>query len=259
MQDFVHNALFGIYPYLALAIFLLGSLLRFETDQYGWRSKSSQLLRRKQLVWGSILFHVGILGILAGHFVGLLTPIAVFDAIGVSHGAKQLLAIVAGGLFGAACFVGLTMLLHRRLFDPRIRNTSSASDIAVLALIWVQLVLGLLTIPFSLGHLDGAEMMKFMNWAQSIAYLKGGAAAHIADVALVFKLHILLGLTLLVVFPFSRLVHVWSAPIGYVGRRYQIVRTKRGRVEADPDLLPPVYAEWPEALSSAPPPAREAA
>ena len=98
MQGFVHNAVFGIYPYLALTIFLVGSLLRFETDQYGWRSKSSQLLRRKQLVWGSVLFHVGILGILAGHFVGLLTPIAVFDAIGVSHGAKQMLAIVAGGL-----------------------------------------------------------------------------------------------------------------------------------------------------------------
>jgi nitrate reductase gamma subunit len=259
MQGYVHDALFGIYPYLALTIFLVGSLLRFETDQYGWRSKSSQLLRRKQLVWGSVLFHVGILGILAGHFVGLLTPIAVFDALGVSHGAKQILAIVAGGLFGIACFVGLTVLLHRRLFDVRIRKTSSASDIAVLALIWLQLVLGLLTIPFSLGHLDGEEMVKFMNWAQGVAYFKGGAAAHIADVAPVFKLHIVLGLTLLVVFPFSRLVHVWSAPIGYIGRRYQIVRTKRRAVAEDPELLPPVYASWPESIPSPPPPVREAA
>ena len=259
MQAYVHNAVFGIYPYLALAVFLIGSLLRFETDQYGWRSKSSQLLRRGQLVWGSVLFHVGIIGILLGHLVGLLTPIALFDAIGISHGAKQMLAIVAGGLFGITCFAGLTLLLHRRLFDVRIRKTSSASDIAVLALIWIQLVLGLLTIPFSLGHLDGEEMVKFMNWAQAIAYFKGGAAAHIVDVAPVFKLHIALGLTLLVIFPFSRLVHVWSAPLGYIGRRYQIVRTKRRRMEADAELMPPVYASWPESIPSPPPPVRKAA
>jgi nitrate reductase gamma subunit len=258
MSSFVHNAAFGIYPYIALAVFLIGSLLRFETDQYGWRSKSSQFLRRKQLVIGSVLFHVGVLGILAGHFVGLLTPIAVFDAIGVSHGAKQMLAIVAGGLFGIACFVGLTMLLHRRLFDERIRKTSSKSDIAVLGLLWVQLVLGLMTIPLSLGHLDGHEMVKFMNWAQSIVYLQAGAAEHIADVAPVFKLHITLGLTLLVVFPFSRLVHVWSAPVGYLGRSYQVVRTKRGGVEVDPALIPPVYARKAKAAPGAAP-AREAA
>ena len=85
---------FGWYPYLCLTVFLLGSLVRFDREQYTWRTGSSQLLRRRQLMWGSNLFHVGILVIFVGHFVGLLTPIWVFDMLGVSHGFKQMLAIV---------------------------------------------------------------------------------------------------------------------------------------------------------------------
>lgn len=239
MGSFVNTALFGIYPYIALAIFLIGSLVRFDTDQYGWRSKSSQLLRRKQLVAGSILFHVGILGILAGHAVGLLTPVAVFEFLGISHGFKQMMAIVVGGLCGIACFVGLAMLLHRRLFDSRIRKTSSFSDIAVLLILFAQLTLGMLTIPLSLGHLDGAMMVKFMTYVQGIVTLQVQPAL-IAGVPLIFKLHMFLGFTIFLIFPFTRLVHVWSAPVGYLFRSYQVVRTKaRARaVEEDADLPP---------------------
>jgi nitrate reductase gamma subunit len=254
MDNFLHHALFGIYPYIAIAVFLIGSLIRFDTDQYGWRSKSSQFLRRKQLVWGSILFHIGILGLLAGHTVGLLTPIVVFDSVGISHGFKQMMAIVAGGLFGTICFIGLTMLLHRRLFDPRIRKTSAPSDIGVLAVLWVQLVLGMLTIPLSLGHPDGEEMVKFMNWAQGIVALQPGSSAYIEGVPLVFRLHIALGLTLFVLFPFTRLVHVWSAPVAYLGRRYQVVRTKRHSLDVDPEVLAPVYVKQIEATPAPPPP-----
>ena len=218
--------LFQIFPYIAIIVFLLGSILRFDRDPYSWRSKSSQLLRRKQLIIGSILFHLGILVILAGHAVGLLTPIAVFDALGISHGAKQILAITAGGIAGVFCFIGLLMLLHRRLFDPRIRINSSFADIMVLVLLLAQLTLGMLTIPVSMHHLDGHEMVKFMEWAQHIVTFRGGAYAYIADVALVFKAHITLGLFLLVIFPFTRLVHSLSAPVGYVFRPYQIVRKR---------------------------------
>jgi nitrate reductase gamma subunit len=242
VENFIHHALFGIYPYIAIITFFVGSLIRFDTDQYGWRSKSSQFLRRRQLVWGSILFHLGILGLLAGHAVGLLTPIAVFDALGISHGFKQMTAIIAGGLFGSICFIGLTMLVHRRLFDSRIRKTSSPSDIAVLAILWVQLVLGLLTIPVSLGHPDGQEMVKFMHWAQSIVTLQAGASATIANVPLIFRLHIFLGLTILLIFPFTRLVHVWSAPVAYPGRRYQIVRTRKTQPAIRLEPAQPVYA-----------------
>ncbi len=220
--------LFQIFPYIAITFFVLGSILRFDRDPYSWRSKSSQFLRKKQLIIGSILFHLGILLILAGHAVGLLTPIVIFDALGVSHGVKQILAMTAGGIAGVFCFIGLVMLLHRRLFDERIRATSSFSDVAVLILLLIQLSLGLYTITISMHHLDGYEMIKFMNWAQHIVTFRGGAHEYLMDVDLVFKLHISLGLFILFVWPLTRLVHVFSAPVGFVLRPYQIVR-KRGR------------------------------
>ena len=220
--------MFGVYPYVALVVLALGSVLRFDREQYTWRTGSSQLLRRKQLVLGSILFHLGILAIFAGHFVGLLTPVVVWDFLGVSHGFKQMLAIVAGGVAGIFCLAGGLLLLHRRLFDPRIRNTSSFGDIAILVILLVQLCLGLATIPLSLGHRDGAEMIKFMNWAQGIFTLNPYSAGFIADVSWVFKAHITLGLTLLLIFPFTRLVHMLSAPVWYLNRRgWQLVRSKR--------------------------------
>ena len=228
MSEALNTALFGIYPYICLTVFLVGSLIRFDREQYGWRSQSSQLLRRRQLTWGSNLFHAGILIILVGHTGGLLTPVAVFEALGISHTAKQLVAIVVGGVAGALCLIGLVMLLHRRLSDPRILRTSSFADIAVLVLLLVQLLLGLGTIFVSLQHLDGDEMIALMNWAQHIVTLRPGAAAYVSEVSLVFKLHLVLGMSLFLVFPFTRLVHIWSAPIWYLGRRgYQIVRTRR--------------------------------
>jgi len=234
MRDFLNQFFFGYYPYICLAVFFIGSLLRFEHGQHSWRSGSSQLLRRRQLMIGSVLFHVGVLIIFAGHFVGLLTPIAVFDALGISHGAKQKLAIIAGGLAGLMCLVGIAMLTHRRLFDARIRATSSFGDTAVLLLLFAQLLLGLATIPVSMQHLDGHEMTRFMEWAQRIWTFRGGAADLVADAHPVFKAHLTLGLTIFLVFPFTRLVHIFSAPVWYLGRRgYQLVRTKRNVAPAE--------------------------
>ncbi len=163
MREMINHIVFGWYPYLCLTVFLVGSWVRFDREQYTWKSGSSQLLRRRQLMWGSNLFHVGVLVIFIGHFVGLLTPIRVFDALGISHSFKQWLAIIVGGVAGIMCFVGITLLMHRRLFDARVRTTSSFSDIAILLLLYAQLILGLATIPVSLGHLDGHEMVKFMT------------------------------------------------------------------------------------------------
>ncbi|PKP82476.1 MAG: respiratory nitrate reductase subunit gamma [Alphaproteobacteria bacterium HGW-Alphaproteobacteria-18] len=222
------QAMFGYYPYIALSVLAIGSVIRFDREPYTWRSGSSQLLRRKQLVLGSVLFHLGVLVIFAGHFVGLLTPIQLFDAVGISHGAKQVLAIVAGGIAGVFAIAGALILLHRRVFDPRIRANSSFGDTAILALLTVQLALGLSTIPLSAQHLDGSEMVKFMAWAQSIFTFKPGAANHIAEVHWIFKAHLILGLTILLVFPFTRLVHMLSAPVWYLNRRgWQLVRTRR--------------------------------
>ena len=232
----MHNFLFGIYPYIALSVLLIGSIARYERDPFTWKSSSSQLLRRKQLVMGSILFHVGVLVIFLGHLGGLLTPIVIFDALGITHGAKQILAVVAGGLAGVMALVGGGMLFHRRWTDPRIRSTSSFADIGILVLLLAQLVLGLMTVFVSLQHLDGHEMVKFMTWAQMIFTFRSGAAAQIADVSIIFKLHLFLGLTIFLLFPFTRLVHLISgiaAPFRYLFTRtgYQIVRSRRKSTE----------------------------
>jgi nitrate reductase gamma subunit len=230
MSDWLNTAVYGWYPYVCATVFLLGSLLRFDAAQYTWRSGSSQLLRQRQMMIGSNLFHVGVLIIFGGHVVGLLTPIAIFDALGISHGFKQVLAMSVGGIAGLMCFAGAAMLAHRRLTDPRIRANSSFADTAIIILLLVQVSLGLATIPVSAGHLDGHEMVKFMTWAQGIVTLQPQSAAAIADVAWIFKAHLFLGMTIFLVFPFTRLVHVLSAPVWYLGRTgYQIVRTRRPR------------------------------
>jgi nitrate reductase gamma subunit len=139
-----------------------------------------------------------------------------------------MLAIVAGGAAGSLALAGALVLLHRRVFDPRIRATSSFGDTAILAILAAQLCLGLGTIPVSLHHRDGHEMVKFMTWAQGIFTFRPDAARAVVDVAWVFKLHLTLGLTILLVFPFTRLVHMLSAPVWYLNRRgWQLVRTKR--------------------------------
>jgi nitrate reductase gamma subunit len=227
-METLNSLLFGVYPYVALSVLAIGSILRFDREQYTWRTGSSQLLRRKQLVAGSVLFHLGVLLIFGGHLVGLLTPIFVFDALGVPHGAKQLLAMVAGGSAGTFALIGALLLLHRRLFDARIRRTSSFGDTAILLVLTLQLCLGLATIPLSAGHMDGHEMVKFMNWAQGIFSFDLKAASYVADVHFIFKAHLLLGMTILLVFPFTRLVHMLSAPVWYLNRRgWQVVRTRR--------------------------------
>lgn len=227
-MNLANTLLFGIYPYICLAVFLVGSWLRYDREPYTWRSESSLLLRRGHMRIASNLFHVGILGIFFGHLVGLLTPVAVWHALGIDAPTKQLLAVLAGGFFGLICFVGLSMLIHRRLTEPRIRATTKTMDFVVLFLLLAQLVLGLVSILFSLQHMDGGEMIKLMTWSQRIVTFRADAASYVSDVALVFKLHLLLGMTLFLVFPFSRLVHIWSglASVRYLARPHQIVRAR---------------------------------
>ncbi len=231
LENYLNQFLFGYYPYICLAVFFVGSLIRFDREQYTWKSDSSQLLRHGQLRWGSNLFHIGVLGIFGGHLTGFLTPLTVWHAIGVSPAEKQMTAMVAGGIFGVMCTVGLVMLFLRRLSDPRIRAVSRPMDIVILVLLFAQVVLGLGGIPISAQHPDGSEMLKFMEWAQRIWTFRGGAADLVAEVSIVFKLHIVLGLTVFLVFPFTRLVHIWSgfASVFYLLRPYQLMRRRVGR------------------------------
>lgn len=183
------------------------------------------MLDKKNMRLASNLFHVGILGIFAGHFLGMLTPHWMYESF-LPIEYKQIMAMVGGGTCGVLMLVGGVMLLKRRLTNPRVRATSSFGDIMILTLLVIQVALGLLTIPFSAQHMDGSEMMKLVAWAQSIVTFHGGASAHLEGVAFVFKLHIFLGMTIFLLFPFCRLVHIWSVPVEYLTRRYQIVRNR---------------------------------
>lgn len=227
-MDYLHTFLFGIYPYLALAIFLLGSLIRFDREQYTWKSESTQVLHRGRLRAGSIFFHIGIIGLFFGHAAGLLTPVWVWDTLGVSHGAKQLFAMVAGGVMGLLCLAGILILLERRFSSDRLRQATTFKDKIVLLWILATLVLGLSSIYVSAGHMDGHTMVLLMSWAQHVVTFRGDAASFIADAPLLFKLHLFMGMSLFVIFPFTRLVHVWSGfgALTYLGRAYQLVRSR---------------------------------
>jgi nitrate reductase gamma subunit len=228
LSDTLFHILFVWYPYFCMGFFVVGSLFRFERDQYSWRAASSQLLRRRQMMIGSNLFHIGILFLFVGHFVGLLTPTWLYTKL-ITVEQKQLLAITAGSIFGLVCFVGLTLLLHRRLFDARIRMTSTTMDMAILIILWVQLALGLATLPLSIFyHSDGEAMVRLSHWAQGILTLEADVDKYLHGLHWPYLAHLVLGMTIFLLFPFSRLVHFWSAPVGYLGRKgYQIVRTAR--------------------------------
>ena len=225
-MSYFNMLFFGIYPYIAILVCLVGCWIRFDREPYTWKAGSSQIFRTKGMRLASNLFHVGIIFVLLGHFVGLLTPESVYHVV-ISSESKQMLAIVSGGFFGLVCLVGLVMLLKRRLTDPRVRASSSPSETFILILLLVQLVLGLLTIFASAQHLDGSVMVLLGIWAQSIVTFQGTQAVMaIEPVNIIYKLHVFFGLTIVLLVPFTRLVHIISAPVWYLGRRYQVVRQR---------------------------------
>lgn len=234
-EDFFswNNLLFGIYPYVCLSVFFIGSWLRFDREQYGWTSSSSQLLSKSGMRWASNLFHIGVLSIFGGHFIGLLTPHSVFLMVmgDIEH---QYMAIILGAIFGGMMLIGGIMLWVRRQFNQRISATSRGSDKFVLTWIMVTLILGLSTIPVSVGHAghgDPRVVTAMAEWIQSIIYLYPNPA-YLEGVDTIFKLHVLFGMTVFLIFPFTRLVHVWSLPIGYLARAYQIVRSKKVKYQS---------------------------
>ncbi len=224
----MEKLLFGVYPYIALTVFFVGSLIRFDREQYTWKADSTQLLERDMLRKGSLLFHIGVIALFFGHLAGLVTPHSWFLSLGVSDMAHQIIAICAGAAFGTICMMGGVILWKRRMYNPRVRAHSRFMDIFILDWILVTLGVGLVTIPVSIYHAfsgDASTMVSLADWAQGILFLSPSAAL-LSDVGWIYKLHLFLGMTVFLLFPFTRLVHVWSAPLGYIARPYQIVRTK---------------------------------
>jgi len=231
-SDYVNTLLFGVYPYVCLVVLLIGSLIRFDREPYTWKSDSSQMLRSGQLRLGSNLFHYGVIVVILGHFIGFLAPHWAIDWA-IDPVGHQLLAMVVGGLAGLVAIMGLTILLHRRLTDPRIRLNSRKWDIAVAFLLWMQLALGLLTVPLSAFHMDGVLFETLTNYVKGVVTLDANAAALMIAAPLPYKLHVLLGFTIFLISPFTRMIHIWSGAgaLGYLFRPYQIVRTPRTRAK----------------------------
>jgi len=226
-MNFFDMLLFGIYPYIASVIFFFGCAMRYEREQYTWRAQSSQMLDSRYFRVASVLFHIGIIMIFAGHFAGLVIPFELWEFLGISLAAKQLIAMGVGGFFGVVCFIGLTLLVYRRLFNPRVRASSSTMDHLILLLIYAQLILGMITIFVSTGHMDGHVMKDLMTWSRNLlTFRPAEAIGYMAGMHWIYKTHVFLGVTLFVLFPFSRLVHIWSLPVGYLGRNYQVVRRR---------------------------------
>lgn len=228
---FLQYILFVVYPYLALTIFLLGSLLRYNKDQAGWKSDSSQLLYRGWLSWGNNLFHVGVLFLFAGHFVGFLTPLGLLHALGINPELKQLLAWTLGLAAGTSAWFGLVILIGRRLVVARVRKTSRFSDVLVLLWIFAVLNLGLfsITISASAEHRDGALIVKFMHYVQHLLLFRADALSFILDTPWIYRAHMFMAFTFFLIFPFTRLVHIWSgfgSVFSYLGRRLQLVRRR---------------------------------
>jgi len=227
MMVYLNEFFFGVFPYIAGTVFLLGSLVRYDKSQYTWRTGSSQLLSNTRTFRiGNYLFHIGIILLFFGHFFGLLTPTAVYHALGLSTSAKQIMAMVLGGIFGIVCLVGIVILVYRRTVDPRVRRTGSKMDMFILYLLFAQLLTGLFTITVSMHHTDGSVMLQITAWAQSLVTFQPDAADTILNIPWPYKIHMFLGMIMFLIFPFTRLVHIWSVPYGYIGRAYQIVRRR---------------------------------
>lgn len=225
-EGWLNVFLFGIYPYIALTVCILGCWARFDLSQYTWKTGSSQMLQPKNMRVASNLFHIGILVVLLGHLFGMFTPHVVYSVF-ITAPHKQILAMLVGGIAGVVCLFGLVMLIIRRFSDPRVSHTSSFGDKMLLLILLAQLLLGLGTIFVSLDHMDGVMMMNLASWAQNLAILRPVYAASLVEQAgIVYKLHMFLGTTLILLVPFTRLIHIISAPVWYLGRRYQIVRQK---------------------------------
>ncbi|ABZ77989.1 respiratory nitrate reductase, gamma subunit [Shewanella halifaxensis HAW-EB4] len=215
--------LFSIYPYIAVAVLLIGSWYRYDYGQYTWRTGSSQLLDKKGTVLALNLFHIGLIGVFFGHIAGLLTPRSWYEAY-VSDHTHQVLALFFGTIFGSMLLIGALMLLYRRFFNPRISATSTFADKFILVLLVIQIGLGMAIIPYDMTHMSGDDLQHLISWCQGIFMFEPHVEHYLNSVNILFKLHIVLGLTIFTIFPFTRLVHMWSIPFGYIKRRRQVVR-----------------------------------
>jgi nitrate reductase gamma subunit len=214
--------LFVVFPYLALTTAVVGHIYRYKTDPLLWNARSSELLEKEKLRIASNLFHYGIIPALAGHVAGLLVPQSIFDAVGISGEAHTELAIYLGAVFGVAALLGNLLLLWRRVTEKRVFLTSTLGDFITAILLLV--VIGVGTYNVFFGHYYVLDTIA--PWIRGILILRPDPSLMV-DVPPLYKLHVLSAFALFAFAPFSRMVHIWSAPLSYIFRCFVLLR-KRG-------------------------------
>lgn len=216
--------LWVIVPYLCVAIFLIGHIARFKFDQFSWTAKSSEFIEKKQLKWGSLMFHLGIIPVAMGHFVGLVIPASWLSAVGVNDHLYHIGAVYIGSIFGIITMIGMLLLTARRVTKKNVRKLSSASDIIVNFLLLFIVFMGCyatLVTNATIPTFDYRETISI--WFRQL-FMFSPDATLMTQVPLAFKMHILLGFVIMAFWPFTRLVHVWSVPLTYASRSYIIYR-----------------------------------
>ncbi|MCY8183485.1 respiratory nitrate reductase subunit gamma [Bacillus inaquosorum] len=217
--------LWGVMPYIVLTIFIGGHIYRYQHDQFGWTAKSSELLEKKKLAAGSTLFHWGMVCVIGGHLMGILIPEALYTSIGISEHVYHKMAIGAGLPAGIAACTGLIILTYRRLFDKRIRKTSSPSDILTLLLLLFMMLSGVAATFLNIDSKGFDYRTTVGPWFRNIALFRPDASL-MESVPLWFKLHIIIGYVVFILWPFTRLVHVFSLPLKYLTRSYVVYRKR---------------------------------
>lgn len=214
------------FPYICLAVFAVGHVWRYRQDQFGWTSRTSQLLEHRWLRWGSPIFHFGAFAVIGGHVVGLAVPASATEAVGVSEHTYHLTAVMLGSVAGGTMVAGLGMLSARRLLAPRIRRTTDRSDKVLFPLLAATALLGISATAVHNVFGGGYDYRSTVSvWFRGVFTLQPHPSA-MAGAPLLFQLHALTACVLFAVWPFTRLVHVWSAPVGYLVRPYLVYRRR---------------------------------
>lgn len=220
----LNQFLWIIYPYLCVVIFIVGHLARYKYDQFSWTAKSSELIEKKRLMWGSLLFHLGVIPVFFGHVVGLIIPKSWMDSLGVSEHLYHIGAVYIGSIFGIMTLLGMLLLTARRITTKSIRKLSTVSDIFVNVLLLIIVFMGCYaTLVSNTMNPEFNYRTSLSIWFRQLLMFSPDASL-MSGVPLAFKIHMLLGFTIFACWPFTRLVHVWSVPLSYINRRYIIYR-----------------------------------
>ncbi len=221
--------LWGVFPYICLVVMIVGTLYRYSSNQLSWTSKSSEIFEKRLLRIGSMLFHWGILFVLGGHIMGVLVPMSFYDALGISPELYHTFAEIAGGFFGLVTLVGISLLLYRRIFNARVRKHSDFSDYLSDGLLWIVIALGeAMTLGYSLVHGTYYEYRATVGpWIWSILTLHPNITLMVG-IPLLLQVHIALAFLLFGISPFTRLIHIYSFPLGYLTRAPLQYRARRG-------------------------------